>query len=74
MQAVKVHHNTARVAWKHFQPDQKRFVDGVQLRYLVLKDGNLPISQVKSPYEASYILYYYTTRVYVEKTLLFLKN
>ena len=37
--------STARVTWRHIEPDEKPYIDGVQLRYLALK-GDQPLSQV----------------------------
>jgi hypothetical protein len=37
--------SSARVTWRHFEPEEKPYIDGVQLRYLALK-GDTPLSQV----------------------------
>ena len=37
--------NMARVSWKHFEPEDKPYIDGVQLRYQAIKE-NQPLSQV----------------------------
>ena len=50
--ATSITYNSARVTWRHFEPDEKPSIDGVQLRYLALKE-NLPLSQV--PVTSSFI-------------------
>jgi len=45
LSADHVTSSTARVAWRHFEEEEKVLIDGLQLRYLILKQDT-PISQV----------------------------
>ena len=41
----QVTHSAAMIEWRHFTIEEKIFVDGVQLQYWILNNGNL-VSQV----------------------------
>lgn len=47
LQATDVKPTSARVIWQHFdEENEKPYIDGVQLRYLILGDGDIPVSYV----------------------------
>merc|ERR1711874_102068 len=46
LEAQQVTTNSAKIIWRHFdEEEEKLFIDGIQLRYLVLK-GDIPVSFV----------------------------